>query len=104
MSSSLITLSRMGELPVTWVEADLPGQRYRLGHLYLINLRSLNRQIQRQYRRAGFTLAFSGVQISLNDKISTKNRKFGEICNIGKPLWQARVRSVIVGLPMRDVI
>lgn len=50
-----------GELPIIAVQSDLPGRRY--DHIIDINLRSLNRKIQRQYTEAGFPLAVSGVQI-----------------------------------------
>jgi hypothetical protein len=80
-----------GELPIIAVQADLPGRRY--DHIIDINLRSLNRKIQRQNTEAGFPLAVSGVQIS----VSQDNRT-------GANVWEAGVCSVIVGLRKREVL
>jgi hypothetical protein len=89
----LCTLISEGDLPITAIQAELPGQRYEPDRLYDINLPSLNRQIQRQYTEAEFPLAFSGVGISLIEEDWTDT-----------VFWQAHVCSVIVGPPKRDVI
>jgi hypothetical protein len=104
VTSLLHRLFRDGELSITWVEVDLPDQRYRRGDLYRLDLSSLNRQIQQQYAKVGFPLTFSSVNISFIQKFRMKNKRFGDNCNEGEPFWQARVCSVIIGLPRRDVI
>jgi hypothetical protein len=90
----LVLLSSEYELPVSAFQADLPDRRYELGDLFRLHLPSLNREIQGQYREAGFPLAFSGIRIRLVEDDCTK---------IG-PFWQARLSSVIVGLPKRAVM
>jgi hypothetical protein len=54
--SSLRTFLRADQLPISWIQADLPDQRYRRGDLHRIRLSSLHRRIQRQYPEAGFPL------------------------------------------------
>jgi hypothetical protein len=95
---------RDGELSASWVEVDVPDQRYQRCDLYRIDLPSLNRQIQQQYAKVGFPLAFSSVNILCIQKYRMKNKRFGDECNEGEPFWQARICSVIVGPPRRDVI
>jgi len=70
-----------GELPIVAVSADFPGQRYE--HIIDINLRSLNRKIQRQNREARFPLAVSGVQILLSQDDRTEADVWGAgVCSV----------------------
>jgi hypothetical protein len=89
----LLTVCDGGQVPIIVVQHDLPGKRYERDDLFDISLPSLNQSIRRQYRQAGFPLAFSGVQLSCIDDGSMETE-----------VWQAGVCSVIVGLPKRDVL
>jgi hypothetical protein len=89
----LLTIFSEHEVPIIAIQADLPDQRYERLDLCDIDLPALNQQIQRQYAEAGISLAFSGVRVSLI-----------EYEYAGTEFWAADVRSVIVGLPKRDVI
>jgi hypothetical protein len=88
-----LTIFSEHEVPIIAIQADLPVQRYERLDLCDIDLPALNQQIQRQYAEAGISLAFSGVRVSLiEDKYADTE------------FWAADVRSVIVGLPKRNVI
>src|SRR5258707_10699723 len=87
-ATRIIPFIRKFNLPISWLCADLPGQRYQLGDLSMIELASLNRRVRRHYLHAGFPLVFSGIQLIIVEDRSTRAR----------PFWQARVCSVIVGL------
>jgi len=82
-----------GKLPISWIEADLPDQRYRFRDLCKINLPALNRQIRSAYQQAGFLATFSGINILFVDNECTNTNS-----------WKAVVSSVIVGHPHRDVM
>jgi hypothetical protein len=58
-----------------------------------VDLRQINKRIRDQHKRAGFPLAFAGVEISLNE-----DRQ-----DYDDPFWQAQVCGVVVGLEFEDV-
>jgi hypothetical protein len=58
-----------------------------------IDLRQINKRIRDQHKRAGFPLAFTGVEISLNE-----DRQ-----DYDDPFWQAQVYGVVVGLGIEAV-
>jgi hypothetical protein len=76
------------ELPITPFSGVLNKETYPVGQLYQMDLPFLKRRVQRELQRAGFPLAFAGVNISLNDESPSKN----------PPFWQAHVDGVVVGL------
>jgi hypothetical protein len=86
-------LMQKRKFPISSLCADLPGQCYQLGDLRRLDLTSLNRRIRCQYARAGFPLALSGIHLALIEDRRTN----------AKPVWQARVCSVIAGLAKRDL-
>jgi hypothetical protein len=79
--------------PMTAFSADLNIGTYPVGQLDQMDLPLLKSRIQREHRRAGFPLAFAGINISLNDESPSKN----------PPFWQARVDGVVVGLEVDAV-
>jgi hypothetical protein len=92
-AACIAPLVQRRKFPISWWCADLPGQRYQLGDLRKINLPALNRRIRHQYLQAGIPLAISGVHLALVEDRRTNT----------KPIWQARVCSVIVGLAKRQL-
>ena len=88
-----MSCSRKVTFRIIAVQADLPSQRYEVGEMFKFHLPSLNREIQGQYTEAGFPLVFSGVCMSLIE----------DECSTTEPFWQARICSVIVGVPRRDI-
>jgi len=61
------------DLQISVFFATVPGTSYPIGQLDQIDLRSIGRRIRRQYKRLGFPLAVSVVDISLIEDSSGEN-------------------------------
>jgi hypothetical protein len=86
-------LMQRRKFPISWLCADLPGERYQLGDLRSIDFTSLNQRVRSQYIHAGFPLVFSGIHLTV-----VENRHAN-----AKPFWQTRLYSVIVGLAKKHL-
>ena len=92
MTRSLLGLREFGQIPMSWLSADLSDVRVPIGELSRLDLLHLNRRISRRYDRVGFPLTFSSVRLVVI--AGTRKRK---------PMWQARVDSLIIGALHRRV-
>jgi hypothetical protein len=79
-------LANFAKIPMSRLNADLPGQQYEVGELHRLDLPSLNQSIHDRYARAHFPLTFSSVRLVAIEHVGS-----------AKPVWQARVNSLIVG-------
>jgi hypothetical protein len=81
-------------LPIIEFSAiSVTDSQYLRDSLDLIDLRQINKRIRDQHERAGFPLAFAGVEISLSEDRQALNH----------PFWQAQVYGVVVGLEIEAV-
>jgi len=82
------------QLPIIEFSAVSVSVRQDLrDRLDCIDLHQINNRIRDQHKRAGFPLAFAGVEISLNEDRQDYDH----------PFWQAQVYGVIVGLEIEAV-
>jgi hypothetical protein len=91
-AACVAALMQQRKLPISWLQADLPGQRFQLGDLRKIDVPSIYRCVERQYLHAGFRLVFSGIDLIVDGRTKAK------------PFWQARINSVVVGPRTKDLI
>jgi hypothetical protein len=83
------------ELPIIEFSAVSVRNSYSLDCLDRIDLRKIKKRIRDQHKRAGFPLAFAGVEILLNEMRQRHEYH--------APFWQAQVHGVVVGLEIDDV-
>jgi hypothetical protein len=76
-AACIVPLVQRRKFPISWLCADLPGQRYQLGDLRKIDFPSLNRRIRRQYLQAGLPLVISGVHLALVEIVIRTPNRFG---------------------------
>jgi hypothetical protein len=71
----------------------VPSEEYRFGGLSHADLHTLNKRLKKRHERAGFPLAFAGVDISLN----VLNNAISDAC------WQPHVYGLVIGLTREQV-
>jgi hypothetical protein len=86
-------LNQAPELPITAFSGVLNNGRYPVGQLDHMDLPFLKRRVQRELQRAGFPLAFAGINISFIEENPPQN----------PPFWQAQVDGVVVGFEVDAV-